>query len=93
MPHNSQRFVKMVRIRLRRAGKRNRPFFRIVAADSRAPRDGAFIESLGYYDPLPDPPIIVVDKEKVKKWLDRGAQPSEAVAKLLARVSVLEGKG
>lgn len=80
----------MVRIRLRREGKKNRPFFRIVVADSRAPRDGAFIDSVGYYDPLPDPPVIVVNEAKVREWLKRGAQPSEAAAKLLARVGIIE---
>jgi len=80
----------MVRIRLRRQGKKNRPFFRIVVADSRAPRDGAFIDSVGYYDPLPDPPVIVVDEAKVKEWLKRGAQPSEAAAKILARKGIIE---
>lgn len=74
----------MLRIRLRRAGKKKQPMYRIVVADSRAPRDGAFVESLGYYHPLNNPSTIVLDHDRARLWLDRGAQPSERVAKLLA---------
>jgi small subunit ribosomal protein S16 len=73
----------MLRIRLRRVGKKKQPMYRIVVADSRAPRDGAFVESLGYYHPLNNPSTIVLDEERAKHWLDHGAQPSDRVAKLL----------
>ena len=74
----------MLRIRLRRVGKKKQPMYRIVVADSRAPRDGDFVESIGYYHPLDDPSTIVLDGERARLWLDRGAQPSERVSKLLA---------
>ncbi len=82
----------MLRIRLRRVGKKKRPAYRLVVADSRAPRDGAFIETLGLYDPLTDPATLTVDEERTKKWLSEGAQPSETVAKLLVRQGLLPGK-
>ena len=74
----------MLRIRLRRVGKKKQPMYRIVVADSRSPRDGAFVESLGYYHPLDDPSTVVIDGDRARLWLDRGAQPSERVSKLLA---------
>ena len=77
----------MLRIRLSRVGKKKRPAYRIVVADSRAPRDGANVEIIGHYDPLTEPPTIVINEERVTHWLEHGAQPSEAVAKLLARKS------
>ena len=77
----------MLKIRLSRVGKKKRPAYRIVVADSRAPRDGANIEIVGHYDPLTDPPTIVINEERATHWLEHGAQPSEAVAKLLARKS------
>jgi small subunit ribosomal protein S16 len=80
----------MLRIRLRRVGTRNRPKYRVVVADSRAPRDGAFVENIGRYDPVTDPFELVIDEEKALKWLRQGAQPSEAVAKLLNRLGILE---
>ncbi len=67
----------MLRIRLRRAGKKKQPMYRIVVADSRAPRDGAFVEALGYYHPLNNPSTIVLNEERAKHWLDHGAQPSD----------------
>jgi small subunit ribosomal protein S16 len=79
----------MVRIRLRRTGKNSRPSFRIVVADQRAARDGSFIELLGTYEPLANPPVIKVDEEKALKWLRNGAQPSESVAVLFKRQGVL----
>jgi small subunit ribosomal protein S16 len=79
-----------VRIRLQRKGARHMAFFRIVAADSRSPRDGRFIEQLGYYDPLKEPPDVKVDTDKVIGWLSKGAQPSETVRALLSRVGILE---
>jgi len=68
-----------VRIRLMRFGRKKRPFYRVIAADSRAPRDGKFLDILGYYDPLKEPFEFKVDEEKVKKWLERGAEPTETV--------------
>jgi small subunit ribosomal protein S16 len=72
-----------VKLRLTRVGKTKQPQYRIVAADSRSPRDGRFIEIVGRYNPQPDPSIIEFDEAKVKEWLGKGAQPSDAVAKLL----------
>lgn len=79
-----------VKIRLKRMGRRNRPSYRIVVADSRSPRDGRFVETLGHYDPLTDPATIKVDEDKVKKWLDEGAQPSETVKSILSRFGFLK---
>lgn len=73
-----------VKIRLARAGAKKAPFYRVVAADSRAPRDGRFIEILGRYNPRTDPSTIELDVEKIDAWIAKGAQPSETVAKLLA---------
>ena len=80
----------MLRIRLRRVGKKKQPMYRIVVADSRAPRDGAFVESIGYYHPLNEPSTIVLDGERAKHWLDHGAQPSDRVAKILKIQGVAE---
>ncbi|HHT47554.1 MAG TPA: 30S ribosomal protein S16 [Firmicutes bacterium] len=74
-----------VRIRLKRMGAKKRPFYRIVVADSRAPRDGRFIEEIGYYNPLTEPTTIKVDAEKAQKWLSMGAQPSDTVKVLFAK--------
>jgi small subunit ribosomal protein S16 len=78
-----------VRIRLQRKGAKHMAFYRIVAADSRSPRDGRFIEQLGYYDPLCDPPDISIDTPKVIEWLGNGAQPSGTVETLLRRIGVM----
>jgi small subunit ribosomal protein S16 len=83
----------LLRIRLRRVGKKKRPAYRVVVADSRAPRDGAFIETLGLYDPLTDPATVQINEEKARKWLSQGAKPSETVAKLLVRQGLLPKKG
>ncbi len=80
----------MLRIRLRRVGKKKQPMYRIVVADSRSPRDGDFVESIGYYHPLDNPSTIVLDQERAKMWLGRGAQPSGRVAKILAIQGVAE---
>lgn len=77
-----------VRIRLMRFGRRKRPFYRVVAADSRAPRDGKFLDILGYYDPLKQPFEFKVNEEKVKAWLERGAEPTETVRALLKRIGI-----
>ena len=66
-----------VKIRLRRMGAKKSPFYRIVVADSRFPRDGRFIEEIGYYNPMEEPSVVKVDPEKAKKWLQNGAQPSD----------------
>ncbi len=81
----------MLRIRLRRVGKKKRPAYRIVVADARAPRDGAFVEILGLYDPLTDPPTINVKEERARYWLSVGAQPSETVTHLLKRKGITRG--
>lgn len=73
-----------VKIRLMRMGKKKQPTYRVVAADSRSPRDGRFIEILGHYNPRTEPSTVIIDNEKAIKWLARGAQPSEPAAKLLA---------
>ena len=73
----------MVKIRLKRMGAHKKPFYRVVVADSRTPRDGKFIEEIGTYDPNQDPSVFKVDEEAAKKWLANGAQPTEAVAKIL----------
>ena len=80
----------MLRIRLARLGFKNQPYYRLVVADSRAPRDGAFVDVVGHYNPRTDPATLVVDEEKARKWLQQGATPSESVAKLLRRQGVLE---
>lgn len=80
----------MLRIRLRRIGKKKQPVYRIVVADSRAPRDGAFVEILGHYHPLDNPSTVVLDAEKTRHWLDRGAQPSDRVSKILALEGIRE---
>ncbi len=71
-----------VKIRLKRMGKKRAPFYRIIVADSRSPRDGKFIEEIGTYDPNQEPSAFKVDEEKAKKWLANGAQPTEVVGKL-----------
>lgn len=79
----------MVKISLRRMGSTHSPFYRIVVADSRAPRNGAFIEEIGYYNPLAQPAEIKVDVEKAKKWIGNGAQPTDTVRTLLKQSGVL----
>ena len=78
-----------VRIRLKRMGAKKRPFYRVIVADARAPRDGRFIDTLGTYNPLTDPADVKLDAEKVSLWLPRGAQPSDPVRHLLAREGFL----
>ncbi len=73
----------MVKMRLKRMGSKGAPFYRIVVADARAPRDGRFIEEVGYYDPTKDPSVIKIDQELAQKWIAQGAQPTETVKKLL----------
>ena len=78
----------MVKIRLQRVGKKKKPFYRVVVADSRAPRGGKFLEIIGHYDPLTDPATIVIQEEKALKWLRQGAQPTETVAGLLGKLGI-----
>ena len=77
-----------VKIRLRRMGQKKAPFYRIIVADSRSPRDGKFIEEIGYYDPNTDPSTLKINEELVKKWLANGAQPTEVVGKLFKRAGI-----
>ena len=72
-----------VKIRLRRMGAKKAPFYRIIVADSRYPRDGRFIEELGYYDPTKNPSVVKVDADKAKEWIKNGAQPTDTVKKIL----------
>lgn len=80
-----------VKIRLRRMGAKKAPFYRIVVADSRSPRDGRCIEEIGYYNPLTDPATVKVDVERAKTWMKNGAQPSDTVRALLKQSGVFEG--
>ena len=79
-----------VRLRLQRHGRKKRPFYRLVAADSRSQRDGRFLERLGHYNPLTDPAEIVVNEEKALKWLKQGARPSDTAKSLLSKVGIWE---
>ncbi len=74
-----------VRIRLRRMGRKKKPHYRVVVADQRKPRDGGFVESLGYYQPLADPALIVIDLERFDYWVEQGASPSETVRSLVSK--------
>ena len=76
----------MLRMRLRRVGAKNQPSYRIVVADSRAARDGAFVDYLGHYNPRTEPPTVVIDEEKARKWLSVGAKPSEAVQRIIDKM-------
>ena len=80
----------MVKIRLRRVGAKNRPSYRLVVADSRSPRDGAFIATIGHYDPLSEPENVVIDEEKALNWLGKGAQPTATAARLLSKAGIME---
>lgn len=79
----------MVKIRLKRMGAHKKPFYRVVVADSRSPRDGKFIEEIGYYNPLTDPADIKIDEEKAKKWLNDGAQATDTVRSLFKKTGIL----
>ena len=80
----------MVKIRLRRVGAKNSPSYRLVAADSRSPRDGAFITIIGHYNPLTDPETVAIDEEKALHWLSQGAQPTATDARLLSKAGIME---
>ena len=77
-------------MRLRRMGAKKAPFYRVIVADSRSPRDGRFIEEIGYYNPLTEPAEIKIDAEKAKKWLGNGAQPTETVKSLLKKSGIVD---
>ncbi len=76
-----------LKIRLRRMGAKKAPFYRVVVADSRSPRDGRFVEELGYYDPMKNPVVIKLDVEKANEWIKNGAQPTETVRVLIKKAS------
>jgi len=80
----------MVKIRLRRVGAKKKPSYRLVVADSRAPRDGAFISIIGHYNPLTDPETIVIKEEQALNWLRQGAQPTATATRLLSKVGIME---
>ena len=79
-----------VKMRLRRMGAKKAPFYRVIVADSRCPRDGRFIEEIGYYNPLTNPAEIKIDADKAKKWLANGAQPTETVKSLLKKSGIVD---
>ena len=79
-----------VKIRLRRMGAKKAPFYRVVVADSRYPRDGRFIEEIGYYNPMKEPSEIKIDAEKAKKWIANGAQPTDTVKALLKKSNIID---
>ena len=79
-----------VKMRLTRMGAKKAPFYRVIVADSRSPRDGRFIEEIGYYNPLTNPIDIKIDAEKAKKWLGNGAQPTETVRSLLKKSGIID---
>lgn len=78
-----------VKIRLRRTGGKKQPSYRVVVADSRSPRDGRFIENIGHYNPRTEPMTVVIEEERARYWLSQGAQPSDAVARLLVKKGIL----
>jgi len=80
----------MLKIRLRRVGAKKKPSYRLVVADVRAPRNGAFVDIVGHYDPLTDPETIVIKEEKALHWLRQGAQPTDTTARLLDKAGILE---
>lgn len=80
----------MVKIRLTRLGKKKKPFYRIVVANSTSPRDGRFIDTIGTYDPMKDPSEYHVDEKKAKKWLSDGARPTDTVARIFKKVGITE---
>ena len=80
----------MLKIRLRRVGRKKKPSYRVMVAEAEAPRDGAFVETLGHYDPLTDPATVVIDEEKALKWLKQGAQPTKVVVSLLTKLGIMD---
>jgi len=82
----------MLRIRLTRKGSRNQPSYRLVVADQRAPRDGAFVDIIGHYNPRTEPITLVINGDKARNWLSKGAKPSDTVANLLKREGIIESE-
>ena len=80
----------MVKIRLKRMGVHKKPFYRVVVADSRTPRDGKFIEEIGYFNPMTEPNVIKINDERAKDWLSKGAQPTEVVRDLFKKSGIIE---
>ena len=80
----------MVKMRLRRMGAKKQPFYRVIVADERSPRNGRFIEELGYYNPLTEPATIKIDADKAKEWIKNGAQPTETVNVLLKKAGIVD---
>ena len=80
----------MLKIRLRRVGAKKKPSYRLVVADVRAPRDGAFVDIIGHFDPMTDPETIVIKEEKARYWLSQGAQPTDTAARLLNKAGIIE---
>ena len=80
----------MVKIRLKRMGMKKKPFYRVVVADERSPRDGRFIEEIGFYDPTKSPSVIRIDNEKAQQWLKNGAQPTDTVRALLKKSGAIQ---
>src|ERR1700730_8231566 len=87
-----ERSTTLVKIRLKRMGTTKRPVYRLVVADSRSPRDGRFIESIGFYDPLPNPAVVSIDADRVQLWLRRGARPSDSARQLLVKEGILAAR-
>ncbi len=83
----------MVRMRLRRTGAKNNPAYRIVVADQKSPRDGAFLDTIGHYLPTRQPAVVELNEEKARQWLLKGAQPSETVASILKHKNILDANG
>jgi len=79
----------MVKIRLKRIGAKKNPFYRVVVADARSPRDGRFIEEIGIYQPVNDPAVVRIDADKAKEWLAKGAQPTDTVRDLLKKAEII----
>jgi small subunit ribosomal protein S16 len=86
-----ERLHEMLRMRLRRTGAKKQPSYRVVIAEARTPRDGAFVDSIGFYDPLTEPATIRIDRDKALDWIRKGAQPSDTVVRLLRRSGIVEG--
>ena len=82
--------TRMVKIRLRRVGAKSKPSYRLVVADARSPRDGAFIDIIGHFNPLTDPETLVISEEKARHWLSQGAQPTDTAARLLTKAGIIE---
>ena len=82
----------MLRIRLKRIGKKKQPSYRIVVADSRSPRDGRPVQEIGHYNPMTNPPEVVIDGDRALYWVSQGAQPSEAVNRILVRQGLVQGE-